>query len=339
MTRFLCIVSFLMLAAMTANANIYIDEGFEDSTPFTDHNWPIQDSAVTTPSQTLIDTYQGINIRASAADQTTPKVTLTNSGTVSTAAKFKGLQSLKLTSGQSFFVPGPFVNRPLNWMQSTQFAAAVDTATLALPPGTQVGHYKQNWSTDGDNATIELAYQINFVVNATGGVDIVQQNTSTGVGQMYQPGWFKVITLIAQKQWEPLPFECYDPLTSTYKGPQPIGDPFHGTGTKPMMAAGFNLFVNSETPASIYKPAGFGNWPNNSPADQANATYLMSWELVAENGGVLYIDEYFWCVGYFQEGNYPDLENQDCSARINSYIAPAPPQPPSNDAKNWSLYY
>jgi len=346
------ILTLVMLVALPAGANVFMDENFEDASPFTDLDWPIKDNT-TAPTAGQITANQGINVRSTDANtgNTSPKVVMNNSGTVSTTYAYSGSQSLELASGQSMAVNGnaAYCNAALNWYNVVQFAVTVDDATLALSSGTQVGHFKINWSTDDpqDPNTVEVVYQLNFVTNGSGGIDFVVDQGSALAGQIAGAGNWAMVSVLAQKEiansvndglqnWE-----AYDPLTATYKGPQPTGDPFNNpSDTYAQLTDGIHVFVNSSTAANTLSAAALGNDWCNSPARsddaKANDTFLLNWEIVAENSGTLFVDECYWSHGLHQTDKDVDPITQEGAARMSDFGTGQPPQ--QAEASTWTLY-
>jgi len=336
--RILWVAGLVALFAGPVAANIYLDENFEDATPFSDLNWPIQDN-VTPPDALQIQANQGANVRSidGAAGNTAPKVVMTTDGAISTAESYSGSQSLQLASGQSMAVSGnaAYCNAALNWLIVMQFAVTVDAATLTLPSGTQVGYFRQNWSTDGSDGlgTVEAVYQLNFVRNAAGGVDIIVDTNSTKVGEIIAEGKWVVVSVIADKNPDPLgtPWEAWDPITSTYKGPQPTGDPFNATGTYDVLDQGIYVFANSNTAGNHITAAEVGGgWCTAETGP--NDTFLLNWEIAAENAGTVFVDECCWSHGLHQGGKAVDPITQESSARLTAF------QPPEAAASTWTLY-
>lgn len=339
--------SLFLFAASPGVANIFVDENFEGTTPFTNRNYPIQDNT-TPPSASTIAATQGINIRAQdAGAAAAPIISVSTTGAISTAAAFTGTKSLQLTSGQiAASANNAYHNFDLNWMPTMQFAIAVSPGTLSLPNGTQVGHFTQNWATSlATSMTLPADYslQINLVRNATGGVDLV--TSGTNIGTLTANQRWAMVTVIANKDlYSATPptqnWECYDPLTYTYKGPQPTaGDPGNGSGTYATLGPGIHIFVNGNTEDVIFTPTQIGhNWaddPTVTATDsKANHTYLINWEVGADGGGTVYVDDMFWSAGLFQTGKGADPETRDAAARMSLFM----PVVPATAAQDWQLY-
>jgi len=322
-----CRIPFLLtccvLLGSSALANIYMDENFEDASPFTNQAWVVQDN-IQLPTESSIQSAQGVNVRASSPDQAGAQVSVTNTGTLSTATAFSGGQSLHLASGQNVAINGnaAYVWPNLNWFKVVQFAVAVDDAALAQSVGTVVGHFRQNWSTDTGNtlSTAEVVLVINLVRNASGGVDIVVQNTGAKVGEIPGARQWTTVTVIAStdiggsQNWE-----AWDPLTATYKGPKPAGDPFNATGSYASLEDGISIWAGSQSARYRISAAGLGSgW--GTPSE---STFLLNWDLGAENGGGLYVDELFWCHGLCQSGSATGATTQEAAARMNQFGDPA----------------
>jgi hypothetical protein len=141
-----------------------------------------------------------------------------------------------------------------------------------------------------------------------------------------------MVSVIVQKQATPdINWECWDPLRAQYIGPQPTGDPIHSAGTYATLAGGISAFVNNNSAGSYLSIAAIGN---NFCVD-ANQTFLVNWEVAAENGGTVYVDEPFWAHGLFQNGMGDDVATQAGASRMNPFtVATVPP----TGAKDWSLF-
>lgn len=319
----LAVLASGFLGAAPAIANIYMDENFEDASPFTNHSWAVKDN-VQLPTATSIAATQGVNIRADRPDAAGAQVSVDNSGTISSAAAFSGAQSLHLASGQHIAINGngAYVWANLKWFKVVQFAVAVDAAALAQPVGAVVGRFQQNWSTDSGNtlSTVEVVYTLNLVRNAAGGVDIVIQNTGMKVGELAGAGQWTTVTVIASTQTAgPENWEAWDPLTSSYKGPKPVGDPLNDAGAYAGIDDGITVWIGADAPGHRISAADLGSgWA--SPSD---STYLLNWTIAAENGGGLHVDELFWCHGLCQSNAAGNPISQDAAARMNPFGEPA----------------
>ncbi|MCX7018649.1 MAG: hypothetical protein NTY46_06605 [Candidatus Sumerlaeota bacterium] len=321
------VVALLLSATLAANANIFIDENFEGQTVFTDLNYPIRDDT-TSPTEANIAATQGINVRALDDAQAAPPVlSISNTGTVTSVMAYHGTKCLQLASGQSVSVPSLYTNAGMNWYQVMQFAISVNSATLQLPAGTRVGIYRQDWSTIGSTGPASVFYQLNFTRNAVGGIDIIVDNNSAKAGEITGAGNWAVITVVADKQINnPVNWECWDPLKLVYKGPQPTGDPIGGSGTYATLTDGIIVFVNSNSFANQINAATLGNnWANDN-------TYLLTWQLTATNNGTLFVDEFCYSTGKFQDGMATGAMNQDAAARMAAFNEPA------SAVDKWSLY-
>ena len=342
-------------AALTApaSANLFLDEGFEDGTPFTNLGYPVQNENATAPAVTP----EGLNIRCyDAARAATPQFAVTNTGTVSAAAAYKGSNGLQLASGQSVAVNnsgGLYVSAGDNNHNVMQFAVAFPASAFSLGAGTQVGHYRQNWDTDANDGNgAEVSYQLNFVRNGSGGINIVVQNNGVIAKTVNTASHFTVVSIIAAKAQEPAAphnggytWIAWDPFTQTFKGPQPAsGDPVTGTVALDQcttMACGIHLYVNSNTDTNFIDNTTLGGTPVWSATDATKGnTRLLTWELVAENGGTVLVDEMYYSVGELQgiQGSgIPNLFSQEDAARMVDFIGPSDPPTTQTAAMNWNL--
>jgi hypothetical protein len=334
--------AILMLSAAPAFAgDIYLDDDFEGAAAFADLDWAIKDdTAGAIPTAPQIASTQGINVHAvnGNADQTLPKVTVVNQGALSTAKAYSGTKSVQLNSGQAIRLGNPnYVNRVLNWHMVFQFAFAADDATYALPPGTQVGHYKQDWNTASPVDDIpEVSYQLNFVKNATGGIDVIVAGANIKVATLTQGLGWAIVSMIATKNdvigWNY--WEAYDLINNAYRGPQPAGDPYNGVGDYAQLTRGIRAFVNSNNGELRTSEEIGANW---AAANNANNTALVGWEIVAENGATLFVDDMFWAHGLFQDGKMAGSGiTKGGAARLIDFVGPG--QEPSADARDWQLF-
>ena len=220
-----------------------------------------------------------------------------------------------------------------------QFALSANAATFALPASTQVGHFKMNYSTDGSNATVEAVYQLNFVRNGSGGIDIVVQQGGAIAGTITAGSPWAMVSVLVQKDLrDGINWEAWDPLRAEYIGPPPNGNPFVvPTDTYALGPNGINVFVNSSWASNNLSVAAVGNNfcndPNNADVTaKANQTYLLNWEIVAENGGTVHLDETFWAHGLFQTGKAVDPLTQEGASRMNRFVGNA------TSVRDWNLY-
>lgn len=340
------ITAVLMLAASPAMANIYIHDTFDDGTAFENVGWWAINN---TDEATLADVnaYQGINVRSDGVgvpgthDPANEPVVMNFTGTVTNSMAFSG-RSVQLASGQEISV----VNRNAyaypsgDWWKVHQFAVAVDADTLALPDGTVVGHFQQDFNDDEESTAAELIYKINFVRSGSG-VNIVVDNNGVVIGSITAADQWHVISVLSTpnaNEEDPLRWEAYDPLAGVYKGPQPVGDPYNNPEDiypQPGAFYGIGVFVNSNTeanriPATDLLPVFSG--------EEDNTTYLVGWEIRALGGGNLYIDNLFWSHGLFQDGKMAENRGtQEGALRLMEFDAEAE-GPAPNATRHWTTF-
>lgn len=322
-SRFFVSTLFVLAAASVSAGNIYVDETFEGASAFIDRNYPVTGEA-SPPTATTI-AVKGANLRAYDTDaaNTLPKPIFANTGTMVSTRHFQGAKSLQLASGQSLSVAPFIVGDGYGEFRFFQFAISATPETCNLPAGTKVGHYKSNWSTTTKN-TVQASMLLDFVVNSSKSIDVVCRNTTSSVVATFQGGtgrWmlFSIITNIRRVETDPQPvfyWEALDPLTSLYKGPVTGLEP----ASFPQILAGMHFFANSKTECAYVVPESIGpGWGNDNldtPADLLNTADL-GWELVAENGGTLFIDNLYWDCGR----NTPDKQSQGFSQEQSSRMA------------------
>jgi hypothetical protein len=352
MLRITAFIAAMALFALPAGAgNIFLDEDFEDGTPFQNQNYPVQNDSTFVDLAT-INARQGVAIRSGdGGGAAAPQIAIAHSGTISTDAAWKGTNGLQLASGQFVRVDntaGIYTGANQNNHHTFQFAVKFPPAVFSLAAGTQVAHLRQDWSTDGANTVIEQTYQLNFVRNATGGIDLIVANNAGIAGTITPDHDFSVVTVIAEKALDPNPdygngyfWIAWNPFTQEFIGPQPINsDP--ATGTVPLPntnmathACGIHTYLNANAASNFIPNTELGNWNETNKG----SVCLIYWELVAENGGTLLVDEMYWSVGYNQNvadaDRKPNAFTQEASARMNKFVVPPPP---SADARDWSLY-
>jgi hypothetical protein len=344
-------------AALTApaSANLFLDEGFETGTPFTNRDYPVRNPNTTAPSVTP----QGTNVRCEReADAAAPQFAVTNTGTVSAAAAYTGSNGLQLASGQSVAVNnsgGLYTNSDLNNHVVMQFALAFPASVFSLPANTQVGSYAQNWDTDNlATPASEVTYQLNFKRNGTGGVDIIVNNNSTIAKTVTAANTWSVITVVAAKAQEPAAphyggytWIGWDPFNKKFVGPQPAsGDPNTGAVMLDQcttLTCGIHLYVNSNTDTNFISNTALGATPTWCGTDATKGdTALLTWSLAAENGGTLLVDDMFFSMSELQGitsapgPSSPNFISQEYAARLVDFTGPAGPGPTA--AKDWSLF-
>ena len=178
-----------------------------------------------------------------------------NSGAVVSSRYFKGAKCLRLQTGQGVkMLPGQFPFRNGNWFRTWQFAVNTDAASLALPSGTVLGHFRVDYANASETSLVpDTSIVLRVVVNAAGGANLVCVNNGSILGVLNgaTDNWL-LVTLIAMNKVTATtlldstePWECYDPLTGTNKGPQPNPAPIPIT-------TGVHIYVDAPSLATVH---------------------------------------------------------------------------------------
>lgn len=327
---------FLCIASGGWASMIYIDEDFEGATPFADQGWAVvyggdNDAGPVTADRVAV---QGICL-AHEDGSDLNKFAFTNEGTVDPSRSFApggGSKSLRLASGQKVQAGAPIVGADED-SSFFQFAISATASDLAgLTTGTQIGHFRIDYTTNAlDDGTAEVSYLLLFKVGQGGSLDVVSGRTgatlaSIDIGDAGHP--WGLVSLVpvpgtATRDWGAL-----DPLTGVKKGPV---KPSQTNATRTaILPAGFSLFVSSKT---VTETTSRGQFDPSGAWGGAN-TAVIGWELGADNGGVLYIDNLMWsaCPDTMADTSYMD---RDISARMLEFDAGAPVPA---EARSWTLY-
>jgi hypothetical protein len=340
--RILSVLALLCAVAGTASANIYLDEDFEGATAFTDRDWPVKGYPGTAPTPATV-AVKGANLHSYDADaaRTLPKPTFANTGTITSARHFLGAKSLQLATGQSVALsPVNYVNKAIGEIRFLQFAVSTDAASAALAPGTIIGEFKSDWSTI-DTTTINATLTIQFRVNAAHRIEAYCTNTSSVVATFDGGvGSWLVLSRMANIRyvnpptlWES-PWEAYDPLTTTYKGPVTGTEPT----TFPLVLSGMRIYGNSKTAYTQLLPdqVGTGWGSDNASNPPTLETTEIGWSISALNGGTLFVDDIYWDGGYHAVST--NGWEQEQAARMKEFDqASSEPPPPQSAAKDWHI--
>jgi sialate O-acetylesterase len=324
----LVVVTMAVLAGQ-ADACIYLDEGFEGPTLFTNQNWPVlnYDSAPTTASVSL----QGVNLRAWGPSAPSPAVQIgTQQGAVDTLRAFRGAKCYRLESGQRLATtPGGFPSRNLGAFRMWQFALSTDAASAALPAGTQAGHFKIDYSRNSASSLVpDLTITLSFLAKAGGKLEVRCQNNGAVVGEVQADQW-AVVTVLAQDQVTTPGLQdmdqgwaAHDPLSDTYKGPRPTSlaqpDPVK-------VRTGLYVYLNSPSGAPLgntvlRRATELGStWQFVSLTELADTSEI-GWEFGADNGGRIYLDELYWDAGV--HGSVTRGFDQEQAARMTQFGPP-----------------
>lgn len=390
-TRFFVGALVCVVLALTMGANaalIWVDEDFDQGTVFADKGFPIRANGTSLTAQSQIDGDQGLNVEYldGNATRSASLPVFTNTGVTTTARFFTAPNSLQLTGTAkvsaamaSGSAGGTTDSYPYRGNDKTyQFVVAVSTATLAgVPTGTQIGHFKIDYSTDTTTGQgVDKTFQLNFVKTADNRAEI-QYNGSAVAGMPGYPGWWSVVTILVRQgctsqgvantaNWGAFdyvhvpgnhPELAGNPLT---KGPQ---DMYQATQTtSSQVLSGFTVFVNSNQPSLYVSPTAFDSnpdfslrWGNSATAWRAGSyqqrTAEVGWELAADNGGTLFVDDMFWWTALCANDARGALTANGAwsynngAARLVPFVSypggaleELPQYPLPAAAKNWSLY-
>jgi hypothetical protein len=340
--RILVCLAILLQLACGANAYIWIDEDFEQATAFADLGFAVNNDTTTVTADYIAAT-QGINVRSGFSTRPAPPaLTVTTSGTV--VQRMDGClqpvdHCLRVASGQFVRVGDgapTFTGADASPMV-IQFSLKPEPAA-AQPRGTSMGHFRINWSADGDNETAELSHQIDFVYLGGCGDGYVLRDHATGL-QMPggYAGLFQVVSAVVVKPTAaPLQWECYDPIQGKYKGPQPTNPalfPQPQPSDYPLLDEGVHVFVGQEENWYRRSFSSMGATPTVAP------THLLSWEIAAENGATLCLDQISFVGALFSSGKIQGAANQDAAARLDDFHSHCYPVVDCfAAAKDWELF-
>jgi hypothetical protein len=337
--RTIAAAAFAVALTTPAIASLYIDEDFEGAAAFVDRDWITKgESTVPTPAIVAV---KGAFLRSYDADplRTSPKPTITNTGTMVSSRHFLGAKSLELAPGQvvrtSPDANGKYVNWDAGEFRLIQFAVSASPATLLLPPGTKVGHLKSDWSIATTN-TVETTVYLNFVVNNAGKIDVLCSAGNQKVGEFGAVGQWALLTVMPQIRTGVASFKwaAYDPLSGVYKGPTTANPPSTGY---PDIPPGMYFFCNDTTASVSLLPDQVGaGWGNDFVGENAIMnTSEMGWEITAMNGGTLYIDDLYWDSTYHT--NATRGWEQEAAARMKQFNQAANEQAVVTVARDWHL--
>jgi hypothetical protein len=351
--RLLLALLCVLTCALAVNAsamNILIDEDFEGVTPFVDQHFPIQargGTMITTPTQAQV-AVKGLNLLDYYyQDPTTATILTVNTGRVVTTQSFRGAQSLELNPGERVATELPAGVDQSGGCDFLQFALSASLESARLPAGTQVGHLKMFWSTT-DTVTLSAVTELDFKVVGPGRIHIVCANTGSIVSEMRVVGGcvpvlsWQLMSIISDTRrpdapdptLDDLPWQAYDPLTGKYKGPVTGHEP----ASFPTLVGGQHIFCNSKVEGVTLQPDQVGpGWGDTSNLSSERRTGLLGWEIAAENGGTLYVDDIYLDVG--RHADYMNGAYQHQAARMNEFDQRGNFLWADCDARDWQLYY
>jgi len=362
LTRILACLIFAGLS-VCANATLYIHEDFEDATPLENLGFPLQPLGNGTMPDAAQMARRGINLRGHSDqgiwnpggspaeyNDVDPPLSLTATGSVTKERMFLGAQSYKLDSGEKI-ATNEFAHRFWGWSKDYQFAIAVDGASLQ-PTGTKIGHFKIEWycppadpplavftGTEPVNATFELE----LIMSGPNAVNVVCANNGAVVGTLTGDvsNWLLLSILEVTKTDDP-DFDYYnwDPVMLVAKGPIPndlVGEPDATTFTS--LDGGMHVYVGSKRNAATIVPAATLNplWGNYGDQATQSRPYLIRWEIAAENGGALYVDNLFWNLAGHQNAGTRGHESE-VSQRMLPFDQATTEVFQGAAARDWELY-
>ena len=147
----LSILGVFVLVAGGANANVWMDESFDDAQAFA----PVSDGSGSVDDGVDLYSYNAIGNALS----------ITDTGAISSARSFNGTSSYVLAAGQSVTAASPYQDQGNGPFQYFQFA--VSLGSIPSTAGS-MGSFTWDWDTDGT----PFALKVDFVSNGTS-VDIV----------------------------------------------------------------------------------------------------------------------------------------------------------------------
>lgn len=354
------VVILLLLATTSGRAAIYVHEDFEEAQIFVDRDYPVKGEA-TVPTPQIV-AVRGMNLRSydDTPERTVPKAGVATTGQVTQSRFFEGSRSLQLDAGQtlgsSVF---PYVSSgsgPAG--RFIQFAVSASEATGQLPPGTEVGFFKQDWSLT-DTVSREASLELALRVTAAGRIEVFCENTASVAGEFGAGvGEWAVISVMAYDRreeghadtqpneydefWQDgffhMRWSAFDPLTNTYKGPQTGQEP----DTFPVLPTGIYVFVNSDSldEAVYVHPDQMGPHWGQDAADGGNSgglnmSRLIGWDFGALNGATLFVDHLYWDAAYHERWEVG--WTQEGAARMLAFDAFNQEVAPPNASRHWHV--
>lgn len=373
--KFLLVAIFcvsMMMLALNASANIYVNEDFESGAEyrvgtgatsiglngFVDQNWVDNATTITPFGDPLLVMGKMIKNGQTGAAPTTMSMTKNQGSNLTTETFFRGTHCSKLigddpltgTSNTLSFLANPQNMVPNAWVSNAnfriwQFAVRTDAATVDKAAGTQIGHFRIAFSTDGTTAKAPNAsLGLLFFTNTKKTIDVfcsttLTRDAKTKVGEFggSGPRAWSVVTIV-ENQGDAARWICYDKALN-FKGPQPlVAKPNFDTITDSdwyFMPKGYSIFINRNEQSLILTPtdglnAKWGNGTNqSSPMD-------FGWEMQAERGGVLYVDQMFW--GNSRQDNNGDGLANEIGNRLLGFTARSQEGLSAAAGPSWMLY-
>jgi hypothetical protein len=130
---------------------------------------------------------------------------------------------------------------------------------------------------------------------------------------------------------------AYDPLRKIYKGPRTHQEP----SVFPKMPTGISVFVDRDTSPTFVPPDAVApGWGNDDIKENAVLnTNELAWEIGAENGATLFVDNLYWDCGYHgKEGESVDGCDSEQAARMLEFDQRANEPIPGTGAREWVNY-
>lgn len=225
----------LVLAAHgTGNANVWIDEDFEDT--------PILSQGNGSAGSGTVDPFDGDTLNT----QTGTLITAT--GSRSTAKAFAGSASYQLSAGQTFAVADGYDgNQHGDWIYF-QFAINVDPIPAAAGP---IAEWNYSNTLDGT----EHVFTINVDADGSGNA-VISASAVAGVTPLPPSGGSTIATLSSASDWTFLTVQL------GVTGP-PQADP-RDPAQPPARAAGAYFYASSNTPSVTIPITGAGGKDGNA---------------------------------------------------------------------------
>jgi hypothetical protein len=204
--------------------------------------------------------------------------------------------------------------------------------------GTRMGYFRMNWSADGANNSVELSFQVDIVYyGGCADAYLLRDHGTNSLIAGQHNAFFQVFSVVAiATRPDPFRWGCYDVLKARYKGPQPANPSVFPQGQEsdyPVLLEGVHVFVDRE--ADPYRRS----FSTLGTASTLEPTHLVSWEIVAENGATLFLDEMGFFGSAFSASRIQRPLNQDAAARLDDFLAECQPVIDCfAAATDWQLY-
>lgn len=355
----LLLVCLMLGIASIGQAGALVDEDFEGAAVLVNQNWIVRGSTTFPPTPEII-AVQGVHLRTYADDaNNTHLVTYSATGSQTPTRFFQGAKSYKLDAGQAITFGKPADGAGIqaaSSQQLIQFALSADASVAGKAVGTQVGHFKIDFSLTNTSTVQDSAF-FNFVVAAGGKLSVVSQDNAAviktidcGAGQWTLLSF--AINYAIQDgvaSGDPArnantPWRMYDPLTTSYKGLQPIialippANPEVATNFN-SFGTGIQVFADANTTVTTVRANDMDpGWGLDGVTGATWETWIQGWELAAENGGIIYIDDLAWHTSAYTTSI--EAWCHEIAARTDPFntATTEPAGPPVAQVRHWDLY-